>query len=179
MPDGEGNVELRPLERDDLSLVAKWRRSPDATAAFFSPEPVTSSGQDSWYDSYLRDNTDMMFVFSDAELIPVGTIALVNIDYRNQKAEYARLLIGSPAYRGKGLARAASLRLLAFAHDQLHLTKIYLHVFRSNERAVSLYEKLGFEVEGRYRREVFSGGNWQDVIRMAVFLDGTKSGDHS
>jgi RimJ/RimL family protein N-acetyltransferase len=44
---------------------------------------------------------------------------------------------------------------------------------------VSLYEKLGFEVEGRYRREVFSGGNWQDVIRMAVFLDGTKSGDHS
>ena len=164
-------VKLRPLERDDLELVALWRRSSDASLAFLSPDPITVSGQGSWYEAYLKDKTDMMFVLCDADGHGVGTIALVDIDYRNQKAEFGRLLVADSVNRGKGFATAASLQLLEFARSQLHLSKIYLYVIGSNARAVKLYEKLGFHIEGCFDRDVFAQGGWLDVLRMSIFLD--------
>lgn len=168
-------VSIRPLERCDLELVAEWRRSPAASDAFFSAEPVTISGQDLWYEAYLKKQHDMMFVIVCGEGVPVGTIALVDIDYRNQRAEYARLLVGDPSFRRKGVAELASREILKLAHMQLHLTKVYLEVFESNHAARCLYNKLGFEVEGRYRHEVFARGKWQDVLRMSVFLDKSRA----
>ncbi len=167
---------IRPLERQDLELVAKWRQSSAAIEAFFSADPVSLSTQGLWYEAYLRDQNDMMFVIILDDGTPVGTIALVNIDHRNQKAEYARLLIGDPTFKRKGVAESASRELLAFGFKQLHLTKIYLEVFETNHAAVSLYKKLGFETEGRFRSEIFSRGIWQNVLRMSVFLDVARTG---
>jgi len=172
MPDSP--VIIRPLERYDLDLIAEWRQSSAAISSFFSPEPVTSSGQYLWYESYLKKPTDMMFVIVTSDGAPVGTIGLVDIDYRNQKAEYARLLVGDASSRRKGVAEFASRQLLDLASSQLHLTKVYLEVFESNHAAINLYNKLGFEIEGHYRREVFSRGEWQDVLRMCIFLDASR-----
>ena len=169
-------VTLRPLERNDLDLVAGWRQSPEGSSAFFSSEPVTYSGQSLWYDAYLRDKSDMMFLICDGDLTPVGTISLVDVDHRNQKAEFGRLLIASPENRGKGLAMLASKKLLDFGRNQLNLTKIYLYVFSTNSRAISLYKKLGFQAEGCFAGDIFSEGQWQDVIRMAVIFEDNRTG---
>ena len=169
-------VTLRPLERTDLDLVAGWRQSPEGSSAFFSSEPVTFSGQSLWYDSYLRDKSDMMFLICDADSTPVGTISLVDIDHRNQKAEFGRLLIASSVNRGKGLAMLASKQLLDFGRDQLNLTKIYLYVFGTNSRAIRLYKHLGFQAEGCFAGDIFSEGQWQDVVRMALIFEDNRTG---
>ncbi len=160
-------VELRPLEDSDLPLLAAWRRADHAREAFFSVEPVSTSGQAAWYARYMADPADQMFVIIEPTGRSVGTISLSRIDYRNQKAELGRVLIGDPSDFGRGLAFDACRVLLQYATEDLHLRKIYLEVLADNQAAVCLYKKLGFETEGVLRSEVFARGSWHDVLHMA------------
>lgn len=79
----------------------------------------------------------------------MGTISLKSIDLDNLSAEYA-ISTRSKAH-GTGLAKRATDDVLRFAFEQLKLHRIYLNVRRSNARAISFYEKYGFEYEGAAR----------------------------
>ena len=48
--------------------------------------------------------------------------------------------------------------------------KVTLEVFASNDPALALYRKLGFEEEGRRRREFLIDGNLIDGVLMALWL---------
>ena len=56
----------------------------------------------------------------------------------------------------------------------INLRKIYLIVFSNNERAISLYKKLGFKEESRLCRHVYKNGKYLDVINMAIYSDGLR-----
>jgi len=45
--------------------------------------------------------------------------------------------------------------------------KFLLRLNAPNLAAFKLYEKLGFEVEGRLRNQIFIDGQFQDIIIMA------------
>jgi RimJ/RimL family protein N-acetyltransferase len=46
-----------------------------------------------------------------------------------------------------------------------------LRVFARNERAVHLYEKLGFNHEGHWRQAEFRNGQYQDLLWMSVLRE--------
>jgi RimJ/RimL family protein N-acetyltransferase len=48
--------------------------------------------------------------------------------------------------------------------------RIELHVTVRNPRAFHLYEKLGFEKEGKIRRGLFKNGQYLDLWLMALLL---------
>ncbi len=48
--------------------------------------------------------------------------------------------------------------------------KISLSVFSTNQRAVNIYKKFGFRIEGVKRKEFKIGGDYVDEILMALFL---------
>lgn len=47
--------------------------------------------------------------------------------------------------------------------------KIYLVVDKENEKAVHVYKKVGFIVEGELLDEFFVDGNYHNAIRMCMF----------
>lgn len=51
------------------------------------------------------------------------------------------------------------------------LTRIELEVFSSNRAAIALYEKFGFEHEGRKRKARYVDGLWDDIIIMSLLND--------
>jgi diamine N-acetyltransferase len=162
-------VILRPLERSDLSLVAAWRNDPEVRKHFFSPYLIAQSGQESWYEDYLRRRDSLIYIVSDREKdARVGMVGLDHIDPRNQSAEYGRMLIADPASRGKGYARDATMTLIHYAFHDLNLHRIYLRVFADNAEALKLYERCGFEREGTERDAVYMGGCFRDVVLMSV-----------
>ena len=67
-------------------------------------------------------------------------------------------------HRGRGVGRALMDACVDWARRNGEIRKIGLNVFDDNTRAISLYERMGFEIEGRRQRE----------YRMA---DGTFRGD--
>lgn len=71
-------------------------------------------------------------------------------------------------YRGKGLAYESYLKFIPFLFKEFDLHKISLEVLETNQRAINLYEKLGFEFEGVKRDEVFKNGVWINSVMMSI-----------
>ena len=71
------------------------------------------------------------------------------------------LIIGNKAYRGKGLGKELTRRLVALAMEQLQADAVQLYVYDWNKNALELYRTLGFTInpEKELRTEV-NGQSW-------------------
>jgi RimJ/RimL family protein N-acetyltransferase len=75
--------------------------------------------------------------------------------------------------RGQGLGRALMMACMTWAHKTRAIEKLGLSVFTTNERAIALYQELGFQEEGRRSREFkMRDGSYRDDVLMYCFVDG-------
>lgn len=100
----------------------------------------------------------------------IGNIKIDAINRFHQYAEYG-ILMGDRTSWGKGYAKEASIAIIDHCFHKLNLRKINLGVIADNVGAVNLYIKLGFEIEGVYKKHLFCDGSYVDVNRMAVFQE--------
>jgi ribosomal protein S18 acetylase RimI-like enzyme len=136
------NVTLRPPSLADYDSIASWivdaeacRRwaGPKIPFPFLAaelPQLLAVSGGDSYC---LADEGDVPVGFGQYWPRPGGTIHLLRI-------------IVSPTFRGKGLGRELCDQLIARALAAAPAHSLTLNVYRNNEAAVALYERLGFNV---------------------------------
>jgi ribosomal protein S18 acetylase RimI-like enzyme len=73
------------------------------------------------------------------------------------------------SYQGKGLGDALTKQVLEYGKN-LKLNQISLTVLTSNEKAIELYKKHGFTIEGLHKRTDIWKGNVFDVYYMALHL---------
>lgn len=79
-----------------------------------------------------------------------------------------------PEFQGIGVGRALMKALIAWARsaEGAGLLRLDLGVFATNHRAISLYESLGFRIEGTRERFIrFEDGTFADDHVMALMLD--------
>jgi ribosomal protein S18 acetylase RimI-like enzyme len=72
-----------------------------------------------------------------------------------------------PQYRGQGLGRKLMEATIAAAFA-FGMTRIELIVRRDNANAITLYESLGFEIEGLHRNAIFIDGRYEHQYSMAL-----------
>jgi len=98
---------------------------------------------------------------------PIGIMSLIHIDPKNRNAECI-LDIGDKDCWGQGYGAEAMRLLLDYAFLEMNLHRLGLRVFSFNQRAIRLYEKVGFTREGSARQSMFRGGSWHDIIYMGI-----------
>lgn len=76
----------------------------------------------------------------------------------------------SSGMRGTGIATRLMQRLLAELQSTGQIEKVSLGVTSDNAVAVRLYEKLGFEIVGRARRQLRIGGRYYDLYMMELYF---------
>ncbi|MGE5701331.1 MAG: N-acetyltransferase family protein [Clostridia bacterium] len=70
---------------------------------------------------------------------------------------------------GYGIGKNLLLESIAWA-DATGVKKMTLNVLETNENAITLYQKLGFEVEGILKKDkILSDGNYYNTIVMGRF----------
>src|SRR5207253_10993311 len=74
--------------------------------------------------------------------------------------------IGEPDLWGKHLGRDALEALLRYLFDELGLHRVGLSVVGFNDRAISMYKAVGFEVEGIERDGVGTEDGYIDDVKM-------------
>jgi len=74
-----------------------------------------------------------------------------------------------PEYRGKGIGRTLAERTIRAAAAK-GIERIELEVFASNQRAIRLYERLGFQHEGIKRNARKLDGSYNDILLMALLV---------
>ncbi|MHC9059915.1 GNAT family N-acetyltransferase [Pantoea sp. y20] len=72
-----------------------------------------------------------------------------------------------PAFGGRGIGEKLIRHAIDYAFNWLGIMRIELEVFHDNERALRLYQKLGFEREGVKRKACLRDGEYHDIVQMA------------
>lgn len=101
---------------------------------------------------------------------PVGFCGLYMIDATHRRAEFG-ILIGEADARGRGLGTKVTSEILRVAFDELGLNRVFLELLASNSLARRVYEKCGFQLEGRARAHVLRNGRFVDVLSMGILAD--------
>ena len=162
-------IILREIEEDDLNSIVKWRNDPAILRWLFSYSPLNKTKQRRWYEKYLDDDSQQTFIIEvKEEKIPIGTVGLTNIDYKNQRAELG-VLIGDESWQNKGIGKEALDLLIKFVSDEMNIRKIKAIVFEENVPAIRLYKSCGFVEEGVLKKEVYKNGEFKSVMVMALF----------
>lgn len=70
-------------------------------------------------------------------------------------------------YQGMGVGKALMQALIDIADNWLMLVRMELTVFEDNQKAITLYEKFGFEKEGIKKLAGIRNGQYVNEIMMA------------
>ena len=162
-------IVLCAVEQRHLPDYVEWLNDPKVLEYFGFYSPLSLAQEEKWYEEMLRDRSFCAFAI-EFEGQHIGGAGLSHIDGRNASAEVG-LFIGKPEVWAQGLGFDVVQTLLRFGFEQMNLHRIYLRVFAGNERAIHLYEKLGFQHEGRLRQAEFRHGRYHDLLWMSVLRD--------
>lgn len=162
------DYSLQPFERHHLEQVLRWRNSDAVRAYMYNDEPIGWEDHQRWYERMIVDASCdyRLFCYHDA---PIGLTSATRIDRRSGKCFWG-LYIGEPNVPpGSGLW--LGYHALNHMFDELEMRKVICEAFAFNTRALRLYEKLGFSVEGIFKHHELKGGRYEDVVSLALFED--------
>jgi RimJ/RimL family protein N-acetyltransferase len=90
---------------------------------------------------------------------------------RRSRIAYLHAIMLDPAYRGRGLAAAATELLVRHLVFDLDYHRVQLEVYGFNERALRHFERAGFVREGVRRQAYWRHGAWVDGILFGLVRD--------
>ncbi|MFL7840279.1 MAG: GNAT family N-acetyltransferase [Candidatus Promineifilaceae bacterium] len=159
----------------DAPLFAAWQRDAEY-ARLLDSDPVRlwSAGQNQeWLEKQQKDDgfdgiQFMMRTLEDDKAI--GFVELGGISWHNGSG-WVGIGIGDRAYRDKGCGSDAMRILARYAFEELGLHRLNLNVFSYNTRAIHVYEKIGFQVEGRIPEALHREGKRWDLIFMGLLRE--------
>lgn len=164
----EKDIYLRLMTEDDTDNIIKWRNSPRVQKNFIYQKPFTKEGHKHWIDTMIHTGKAVQFIICENKTDrPVGSVYFRDISKEHQKAEYG-IFIGEDDAVGKGYGTQTAKLAIEYAFEEMKLHKLMLRVFASNKAAIRSYEKAGFVQEAYLHDEVCIGGEFCDIIFMAI-----------
>lgn len=100
---------------------------------------------------------------------PVGFCELVTNPGlpRHSHAAEINMIAVHHDWQCKGVGRKMMEAMIDLADNWLNLRRVGLTVWKTNDHAIQLYERCGFEVEGTMRDYVFREGEYADALIMS------------
>ncbi|MFE6283353.1 GNAT family N-acetyltransferase [Streptomyces sp. NPDC057877] len=164
---GEKTV-LRPFTADDAEVM--WEIIGDPEVAHFTgtpPAALTPERVRSWYATRADQPDRLDLAVTDratGEL--VGEVVLHEWEAQARGCTFRTLL--GPRGRGRGLGTEATRLIVGYGFERLGLHRIQLDAYAHNHRALRVYEKTGFVVEGVRREVELRDGAWVDEVVMGL-----------
>lgn len=115
-----------------------------------------------------------IFFVAEAKGKIIGTLSCKG---GSRKALRHAVMLGlavSKEWRNRGAGTALMSTAIEWAGKTGIVNRIELAVYARNKTAIHLYEKLGFEHEGRRRRAIYQNGQYFDDLFMALLLQRDK-----
>ncbi|KIK97068.1 hypothetical protein PAXRUDRAFT_32013 [Paxillus rubicundulus Ve08.2h10] len=99
----------------------------------------------------------------------VGQV-MVHVPQRmNRDGTYCICLL--PKFWNNGYGTEVTMFIVDYSFRWIGLQRLSLTVFAGNDRAIAVYEKAGFIMEGRKRAAVWTNNRWEDVLFMGILRD--------
>lgn len=153
------NFILRLLERKDIDFVLSWRNHQSHRIWFKNSSVISKKEHYTWFQMYLQNENDFIFLVTDADEIKYGQVSIYNAQWLNHEAEFGRVL-ANPMYENQGFMKKACKITLSLAKEILNLKRLTLQVKYNNYKAIYIYQQCGFVVSK------LNG----DMVNMEIYL---------
>lgn len=157
------------LSPDIPAQAREWRNHRNVWAWCRQYTLLDEPSHFSWLDKIASDPSIKMFGVETEDSMgnrkPIGVCGLTSIDHINQKAEFS-LYIASQ-FQGAGYGKQALRALLAHGFNDFNLNRIWGETYEGNP-ALHMFEKLGFQIEGKQREAYFRNGKFIDAYIVSL-----------
>ena len=157
------DVTIRAVRVEDYQDLHEMLSCPGVVRNTRQLPYVSLDKREEWLSNLTQD--DYMLV---AE-VDGGVVG--NIDITRGKDRLAHVASLGMAvhddYQDRGIGTALMEAVLDMADNWLNLKRVELDVYTDNLRAVHLYKKFGFEIEGVRKSLAFREGGYVDAYHMA------------
>jgi RimJ/RimL family protein N-acetyltransferase len=161
-------IRLTAVRPEDTAVMTRWFEDTEFVRLLDS-DPAFPRTEAQISQILNQETGKNAFSFSvrpkDDERL-IGGINLDSIMWTHGSA-WLGICIGVE-FQGQGYGYETIDLALAFAFLELNLHRVQLSVFSYNERAIALYEKLGFVKEGVYREALHRDGKRHDMLLYGI-----------
>lgn len=161
-------IQFRPeLAADTELLWGMYSTLSEDTLSKLVP-PFTRERVEVWTKNIDYNNIlAIIAVIGDQRIVATASLHFNSQEVLRHRAELA--ITVHDEYQNQGIGTALLAHLLDIARER-SLKKVHLTVRADNKRAISLYSKFGFEIEGTLKKEMCLNGEFIDDYRMALFI---------
>lgn len=118
------------------------------------------------YTYNFNPDKDLMIIAYTGEIVGIITISVAN---KRKNFHVGTLAIAiDNEYCNKGIGRELMSRALEWYNNNESVSRLQLFVRTDNLRAISLYKKYGFVVEGELRNDTYIDGKYYNVYPMSI-----------
>jgi RimJ/RimL family protein N-acetyltransferase len=161
-------VRLRAREPEDEPALFEWFNDPEVTDNLTTRYPMSHRQEREFIDRVGASGYhEASFAIETLDGKLIGGCDLTPHRPENRSASLG-IGIGEKSYWNGGYGTDAMRVLCRFGFEMMNLHRIELEVFARNERAIHVYEKVGFQVEGRRREAFFKYGAYRDIVVMGL-----------
>jgi RimJ/RimL family protein N-acetyltransferase len=159
-------VRLRAIEPEDAETFHQWNADSEmARQVDFVWPPTSLVATRAWAQRMATQEFKGDILCCAIETLAgelVGSINSHSTNHRTGTFGYG-VAIGAE-HRGRGYAAEAVTLLLRYFFEELRYQKATVIVYADNVASIALHEKLGFQLEGRVRRMVYTRGEYFDQL---------------
>jgi RimJ/RimL family protein N-acetyltransferase len=167
-------IPIRPAVPADAAPLLELKQRLDRETSFMMYEAGEreASVQDLAADlDRVARSANSVVLVADAGDHLAGYVELAGGSFRRSRAT-AHVVIGVRADAGGAGVGAALLRHATQWASGHGLHRLELTVMAHNHRAIGLYERMGFSLEGRRKQCLIVDGQFVDELTMAAILTG-------
>jgi RimJ/RimL family protein N-acetyltransferase len=159
-------VLVRGIDEDDKEKLVQMYASLSSETLRWGMPPYTREAVERW----LSNLSDLILIVAvDGDKI-VGHSHIRKFPHARRRGTGDLVIYIHQNFHNVGLGTEMLRRLLKLAKEQ-GLHRIGLSVIGDNKRAIHVYEKVGFKIEGVLRDAYFGeDGKYHDEIEMGLIL---------
>jgi L-phenylalanine/L-methionine N-acetyltransferase len=163
----EGKYSIRQREADDSQALYELLCQPLCKRGMVS-DPFTSAAHfRSWIDSAGPNKFEIVATNENA----VAGFAGLFLCGENRKHVGSVTLFVHDQFQSRGIGASLLRTVVAAADRVFSLRRVELTVICENHRAIGLYRRFGFEIEGRHDCFARRGGEYIDVYTMSRVVE--------
>jgi RimJ/RimL family protein N-acetyltransferase len=142
------NVKLSPFTSEFIEIYKSWMSEADLLKLTDTDEKidVESTQFELW-----NDKTALVWIIQvekEGKFVPVGDVSVFLHSWLDESEAEVDVMIGNSDFRGKGIAKAALICAMKFAHSQKNRTEFIAKINQGNAPSIRLFQKIGFSETG-------------------------------
>jgi RimJ/RimL family protein N-acetyltransferase len=167
-------VVIRSATKNDASAILDLSKSVIGEEVYQLTSgaefKMTIDAEEKWIESHLT-NPSRIILVAQVNSKVVGMLDFSN-GHRQRIAHTGEFGMSvEKGYRDQGIGSLLLQVLIEWAAQNKTIEKIGLNVHSDNDRAIALYKKMGFEIEGVRKRDLKYGeGQYVDTTVMGRFV---------